>query len=190
MSSPSESQSDEIGQPIYNKPQLYFPTNLFVRSKYSPTLYFNVTTSDVEQEHIRRHELMGPSEDDVDTAILPGRITIHDVPHRLTMNLIARYIKLRLDRFDLNYNIASDTMTYFDINATITDPAEDPREPYMVNHKSPAQIVVQGTERVIWVLHSDISNFLTRQMLGKSSMCPEWRHFRIRNIKPIVCDDE
>ena len=187
MCTPCECKSDKKGQQIYNQPQLYFPTNLF--AKYSPTLYFNVTTSDVKQEHLRMHKLIALSEEDVNppaSTNLPGRITIHGVPNRLIMNLISRYIKLRLELFDLNYNIASDTMTYFDISASITDPAQDTREPYMVNHKSPSQLVVQGTERVIWVLHSDICNFLTRQMLGKSSMCPEWRHFLIRDIKPIV----
>ena len=157
-----------IDDQIYDQPQLYFPTNLFTQGKYSPTLYFNVSTREVNPDCIRRHKLFAPLDDNEPNA--PARMTIHCVPYRLSMNLIARYIRARLELFDLQHTITSDAMTYFDINASITDPALDPRQPYMVNHKTPAQIVVQGTQHVVWILHSDIGSFLTCQLHGHTGI--------------------
>ena len=102
-------------------------------------LYFNVTTPVVSLETVRHYELSGPMEEDA-LRDLPARITILEAP-RLAMNLIARYIQARLDLFDLHYSIASDGMTYLDINATLMDPIQDPRRPYMMNHKTLAQLI-------------------------------------------------
>ena len=169
-----------------NQPQLYFPTNLFTEATYSPALCFNVTTREVNPEYIQTYNLSVEEENFADHH--PSRITIHGFPNRLSVNLIARYIRTRLELLGLHYNITSDSMTYFDINAAITDPVRDPRQPYMVNHKTPAQIIVQGTKHVLWILHNDICFFLTRQLLGKTTMFPEVDHFLIKSIRPIVSD--
>ena len=124
-------------------------------------LYFNVTTPVVNPETIRHYELSGPIEEET-FPDHPARITIHSVSNRLSMNLLARYIQAQLELFDLHYSIASDCMTYLDINATLTDPVQDPRQPYMMNHKTPAQLIVQGSTHVVWIFHNDICNFLTR----------------------------
>ena len=66
-----------------NYPQLYFPTHLFTPGKYSPMLYFNVTTQEVNPEYIRHYELSGPIEEAFSDH--PARITIHCVPNRLSL---------------------------------------------------------------------------------------------------------
>ena len=150
-------------------------------------LYFNVTTPVVGPETIRHYELSGPMEEET-FPDRPARITILGVP-RLAMNLIARYIQARLDLFDLHYSIASYGMDYLDINATLTNPVQDPKQPYMVNHKTPAQLIMQGSMHIIWILHNDICNFLTCQLHGKTMLFPERNHFLIKSIRPIVCYD-
>ena len=172
---------------IQHYPQYYFPTQLFVEEKYSPMLYFNVTTPVVSPETVRQYELSGPMEEEP-LPDRPARITILGAP-RLSMNLIAHCIQARLDLFDLHYSIASDGMTYLDINATLMDLIQDPRRPYMVNHKTPAQLIVQGSRQVSWILHNDICDFLTSQLHGKSMMFPERNHFLIKSIRPIACND-
>ena len=172
-------------QQHYNQPQLYFPSKLFNQGMYSPTLCFNVITREINQEYVQTYELLSVKEESsADRS--PARITIQDISNRLCVNLIARYMRMRLEFLHLHYTITSDSMTRDDINAAITDPAQDPRQPYMVNHRTPAQIIVQGACEVIRILHSDIGSFLTRQLHGCVTMCPEMNHFLIESITQIV----
>ena len=159
---------------------------LFIEEKYAPMLYFNVITPVVSLETIRWYNLSEPMEEDP-IPYLPARITILDAP-RLVMTLIARYIQARLDLFELHYSIASEGMPYLDLNITLTDPLQDPRRPYMVNHKTPTQVVIQGSRQVSWILHNDIYDFLMRQLYGKTTMFPERNHFLIKSIRPIKDD--
>ena len=87
---------------IQHYPQYYFPTQLCTEGKYSPMLYFNITTPVVNPETIRHYELSGPMGEET-FPDHPTRITILSVSNCLAMNLIARYIQARLELFDLHY---------------------------------------------------------------------------------------
>ncbi len=160
--------------------------NNTITHQHSPTLYFKVTTPHLRQDYMKKYQLLECS----DSPDSPARITINNVPHRLTRNLIARYIKARMDLYNLNVHITSDGMSYEDLSATFTDPAVDIRNRYMVNYKTPAQIILQGSLHVVWALHSDICSFFTRQLHGYTSMFPDVNHFLLRNVIPIESHHE
>ena len=152
----------------------------------TPTLYFNVTTPYVQHEYMKKYQLS----ECTDSPDSPAKITINNVPHRLSMNLIARYIKARMELYGLHVHIATDGMTQADLYATFTDPALDTKNCYMVNYKTPTQIILQGSLHVMWALHSDICQFFTRQLHGYTSMFPDINHFLLRNVIPIESDYE
>ena len=108
-------------------PEYYFPTQFFTEG-LTPMLYFNVTMPVVNPQTIRHYKLSGPMKEEETFPDHLARITIHCISNCLCMNLIAHYIQTRLELFEMHYSIASDGMTYLDINAILTDPIEDPRQ--------------------------------------------------------------
>ena len=158
---------------------VWFHTDLFKKNK--PCLYINVTTNDLP-EHLRLEYVPGTNKN---PCYEPSRITINDVSDRLVLCLIARYIIERLDKVDLNYIASSPDMDYYDIQAALADPDLDRNQPYMVNHKIPVQIVVQGISDIMWMLDWNIQQFLTRQMVGKRFGWAEFGHHWLTDINHI-----
>ena len=159
-----------------------FNTTLF--SKNTPCLYFNVKSTQLPGDARRCQEWL--STDEPHNTDM-GRITLYNTPHWIILRLIVRYLGVLLDDIGLNYSITSPTMNSLDIDAFITDPARDPKEPYMVNRKIPVQLVVQGTWDIMRFLEYEIINFTMRQCLGKTYGWAEKNHIYIKNISFIAC---
>ena len=156
-----------------------FNTDLFKDSK--PCMYFNLMSTQTPPQTRNSFEDVFCHQPCYDIA----RITINETPHWSILCLIARHIRAILNDLGMAYAITSPDMGPSDIDAAITDPACDPEKPYMVNRKIPVQIAVQGPKNVLDLLHLQLLNFLTRQMLGKTYHYVEKNHMYLGYIAVI-----
>ena len=145
----------------------HFNTQLFHGN--TPCLYYNVKSNPKSQ-----------TEPDI------SRITIYGAPHWMVMGLIARYLCALLNDNGVDFSITSPHMTSMDINTFITDPACDPKAPYMSACRIPVQIAVQGSCHMMNFIEMEVISFLTRQLLGKEYGYAEKNHTYIRNIRYIM----